>query len=81
MATGSPASDPATEAAAAAAQVAFQKFATEAWTLLAIGLVVTLLRTYSRVRSVGFGGLRADDYLVWVGAVGCPDIRITSCRQ
>ncbi|POR36005.1 Uncharacterized protein TPAR_03817 [Tolypocladium paradoxum] len=69
MASGPPAGDTTTEAAAAAAQVSFQKFATEAWTLLAIGLIVTLLRTYSRVRSVGFGGLRADDYLVWVGAI------------
>ncbi|KND88026.1 hypothetical protein TOPH_07311 [Tolypocladium ophioglossoides CBS 100239] len=71
MASGSPASDPTTEAAAAAAaaHAAFQKFATEAWTLLAIGIVVTILRTYSRVRSVGFGGLQADDYLVWVAAM------------
>ncbi|PNY25230.1 Uncharacterized protein TCAP_04832 [Tolypocladium capitatum] len=61
--------DAAAAAAAAAAAQAFQRFAIEAWTLLAIGLVITMLRTYSRARSVGFGGLQADDYLVWVGAL------------
>ncbi|KJZ74262.1 hypothetical protein HIM_06268 [Hirsutella minnesotensis 3608] len=59
--------DPA--AAAAAAQAEFNKFATEAWTLLAIGLLVTMLRTYARARTVGFKGLQADDYLVWLAAI------------
>ncbi|KAM4060959.1 hypothetical protein HRG_012924 [Hirsutella rhossiliensis] len=54
--------------AAAAAAAAFTKFTTEAWTLLAIGVLVTLLRTYARTRAVGCQGLQADDYLVWVAA-------------
>ncbi|UNI22252.1 hypothetical protein JDV02_008157 [Purpureocillium takamizusanense] len=61
------ASTPAPDAEAA--QRAFQQFATEAWTLLAVGLSVILLRTYSRIRSVGLKGLRADDFLVWLAGV------------
>ncbi|KAK7457394.1 hypothetical protein Landi51_01527 [Colletotrichum acutatum] len=62
--------DPAAaEAAAAAAQAAMQSFTIEAWTLLTVGILFTMLRTYARVRSVGFKGLQADDYLVWVGAI------------
>lgn len=52
-----------------AAAAAFQQFATEAWTLLAVGISVISLRTYARIRSVGFKGLRADDYLVWLAGV------------
>lgn len=66
--------DPAAaEAAAAAAQAAMQSFTIEAWTLLTVGILFTMLRTYARVRSVGFKGLQADDYLVWVGAVSTSD--------
>ncbi|KAJ6442373.1 hypothetical protein O9K51_05932 [Purpureocillium lavendulum] len=57
------------DSTAKAAQEAFQKFSTEAWTLLAVGLSVILLRTYSRLRSVGFKGLRSDDFLVWLAGV------------
>ena len=57
------------DSTAKAAQEAFQKFSTEAWTLLAVGLSVILLRTYSRLRSVGFKGLRPDDFLVWLAGV------------
>ncbi|PHH61338.1 hypothetical protein CDD81_472 [Ophiocordyceps australis] len=58
--------DPGAEAAAAKA--AFEQFATEAWTLLAVALCITSLRTYARVRAVGIRGLKADDVLVWVAA-------------
>jgi hypothetical protein len=62
--------DPAVAAAQARAAVAFQRFSTEAWTLLAAGLLVTTLRIYARVRTVGWKGLKLDDYLACVGAVG-----------
>ncbi|KAI8305424.1 hypothetical protein K4K61_005336 [Colletotrichum sp. SAR11_59] len=62
--------DPAAAAAAAAAAaVAMKSFTIEAWTLLAVGVLFTILRTYARVRAVGFKGLQADDYLVWVGVI------------
>lgn len=41
----------------------------EAFTLLSIALLVTALRTYSRIRVVGIRRFEADDYLVLVGAV------------
>ncbi|KAK2753841.1 hypothetical protein FQN55_000205 [Onygenales sp. PD_40] len=53
----------------AAANAAFQSFATEAWALLGVGLMVTIIRTYGRIASLGLKGLRADDYLAWVGAI------------
>ncbi|RYO81263.1 hypothetical protein DL764_009791 [Monosporascus ibericus] len=53
-------------AAAAAAAAALQKFVIEDWTLFAIGLCVTVIRTYTRVKHVGFKGLQGDDYLVWL---------------
>lgn len=56
-------------AAAKAAAAALEQFTIEAWTLLGVGLTVTILRTYARVKAVGFKGLQPDDYLVWVGAV------------
>ena len=59
-------------AAAKAAEEAFHKFAVESFTLYAIGVSVTLLRTYARVRAVGFGNLKPADYLVWVGVVRAP---------
>ena len=45
------------------------QFTIEAWTLLGVGILVTTLRTYARVRSIGIRGLQADDYLVWLGVV------------
>ncbi|KAF4211817.1 hypothetical protein CNMCM5878_002018 [Aspergillus fumigatiaffinis] len=56
-------------AADEAAQAALYKSTVEHWTLYAIGVTVTLLRTYSRVRAVGFRHLQAEDLLVWVGIV------------
>jgi hypothetical protein len=41
----------------------------EAFTLLAIAILVTALRTYSRLRLVGIRRFEADDYLVLVAAV------------
>jgi hypothetical protein len=41
----------------------------ELWTLYSIGVAVTILRTFSRVRTVGLRNLRLDDYLVWVAIV------------
>ncbi|RAH51261.1 uncharacterized protein BO95DRAFT_510276 [Aspergillus brunneoviolaceus CBS 621.78] len=37
------------------------------WTMYAIGVAVTMLRTWSQARVVGWRHLRLDDYLVWVG--------------
>ncbi|KAJ6442879.1 triacylglycerol lipase-like protein [Purpureocillium lavendulum] len=62
-------SDAEQAAAAAAAEAAFHKFAVESWTLYGIGLSSTILRTYARVRAVGFRNLRPDDYFIWVGMV------------
>jgi hypothetical protein len=57
------------EAAAAAAAAAARSFNIELWTLYAVGICATGLRTYARVRAVGIKSFQADDYLVWVGAV------------
>ena len=61
------------EAAAAAAQEAFRQLTIEIWTLYAVAVSATFLRTYARIRAVGVKGLRADDYLVWVGIVSRPN--------
>ncbi|KAK1472371.1 hypothetical protein CCUS01_05755 [Colletotrichum cuscutae] len=60
--------DPAAQAAAAAAAEAGRQSTIEAWTLYGIGVIVTALRTYARAKAVGIRNFRADDYLVW-GAV------------
>ncbi|KAJ3479154.1 hypothetical protein NLG97_g8389 [Lecanicillium saksenae] len=62
-------STPPTPEQVAAAATAFRKFTVELWTLYAVGLSATILRTYGRTRAVGLRGLRADDYLVWVGVI------------
>ncbi|KAL7939384.1 hypothetical protein V8C35DRAFT_326426 [Trichoderma chlorosporum] len=59
----SPPPDPAAQAAAAAA---FRQFTAEAFTLLSIAIAFTILRTYARVRFVGWRGLSGDDYLAWL---------------
>jgi hypothetical protein len=59
---------PTPEQAAAMAATAHQ-FTVEVWTLLAVAALVTMLRTYARVRSVGFKRFQPDDYLVWVALV------------
>lgn len=70
MSSAATPTDPAAAAAAAAtAAAAMRQFTIEAFTLLGFGLVITILRTYSRIKAVGFKHLQADDYLVWVGWV------------
>ncbi|KAF9874455.1 hypothetical protein CkaCkLH20_08018 [Colletotrichum karsti] len=59
--------DPA--AAAAAAAAAMKSFTIEAWTLLAVGILFTMLRTYARAKAVGLKSLQPDDYLAWVGLI------------
>jgi hypothetical protein len=56
-------------AAQAAAAAAFEQFTIEAFTLLAVGICVTILRTAARIKIVGVKGLQWDDFLVWVGTV------------
>ncbi|KAI1499255.1 hypothetical protein F5X99DRAFT_420060 [Biscogniauxia marginata] len=62
-------SSPTDPAAAAAAEAALLQFVTEDWTLFAVGIVITIIRTYARVKQVGFKGLQADDYLVWIAMI------------
>lgn len=47
-------------------------FVAEAFTLLAIGLVVIALRWISRLLTVGFSKLAADDYLMIIAGVCHP---------
>lgn len=46
-----------------------KNFIAEAFTLLAIGLVVIAIRLYSRILTVGVRKLAADDYLMIVAGV------------
>ncbi|KAI0383381.1 hypothetical protein F5Y04DRAFT_33724 [Hypomontagnella monticulosa] len=59
----------AAAAMAAAMAAALRRFNVELWTLYAFGVLITALRTYSRIMSVGFRRLWADDYLVWLAVV------------
>ncbi|KAM7187214.1 hypothetical protein V8F20_011060 [Naviculisporaceae sp. PSN 640] len=59
----------AAAAAAEAAQAAAYHFNVVIWTLYAIGVCVTGLRTYSRIKMVGGRRLQPDDYLVWLAVV------------
>jgi hypothetical protein len=45
------------------------EFTHEAFTLLGVGLLFIGLRSYVRITTVGWKGLQADDYLMWVAAV------------
>lgn len=58
----------ARDAASDAAHAAY-KATVELWTLYSFGVAVTLLRTYARVRAVGWKNLTADDYLIWTAIV------------
>lgn len=70
MSSAGPPLDLAAAAAAQAeAQAAMHQFTVEAFTLLAVGISVTMFRTYARIRTVGIKGLQWDDYLVWLGVV------------
>ncbi|PMD63159.1 uncharacterized protein K444DRAFT_610027 [Hyaloscypha bicolor E] len=60
-------SDPAAQAAVAAAiAAAVRTFNTELWTFYAFGVLITIVRTYARVKAVGIRDLRADDFIVWL---------------
>ncbi|KAI1874532.1 hypothetical protein JX265_004740 [Neoarthrinium moseri] len=59
----------ATRAAEAGAAAALQQFVTEDFTLFSIGVAFVMVRTYARIRLVGFRHLQADDYLVWLGMI------------
>lgn len=59
----------AAAAAQAAAMAALKAFNIEAFTLLGVALLITGLRCFIRIRSVGFKGLWADDYLAVLAAV------------
>ncbi|WAO86049.1 Hypothetical protein NCS54_00330400 [Fusarium falciforme] len=47
-----------------ATDLALTSFAVEAFTLLSFGILIIGLRTYARVRQVGFCNFEADDYLM-----------------
>jgi hypothetical protein len=47
-----------------------ENFIAEAFSLLAIGLLVIACRLYSRVLTVGFRNLAADDFLMIIAGVG-----------
>ncbi|KAM5353851.1 hypothetical protein ACJ41O_000501 [Fusarium nematophilum] len=65
-----PALSPEEKAAAeVAAMAALRAFNTEAFTLLGVALLITGLRSYVRISTVGFNNLWADDYLVIVAAI------------
>ena len=72
---------PTDPAALAAAQEALRRSTIEIWTLFAVGFVVTVIRTGARLHAVGIKGLRADDYLAWVGIVGLPPILLVYSTQ
>jgi len=60
---------PQEQAAQAAAAAAAEQFNIEAFTLLGVGLFITILRTYTRISTVGWRRLDVDDYLIWFAAV------------
>ncbi|KAL2128639.1 hypothetical protein VTI74DRAFT_8912 [Chaetomium olivicolor] len=63
-------SDAAAEAAAIEAGIAAARaFNITLWTLYAFGVLVTALRTYARVKAVGWKHFEADDYLVWAAVL------------
>jgi hypothetical protein len=64
-----PATTPQEQAAQAAAAAAAEQFNIEAFTLLGVGLFITILRTYTRMSTVGWRRLDVDDYLIWFAAV------------
>lgn len=73
--TASNTPDPAAEDAqdiSSAMAAAVSQMEIEVWTLYSVGVCVTILRTYARLKSVGLRNLRADDFLVW-GAVVSED--------
>ncbi|TRX91150.1 hypothetical protein FHL15_007938 [Xylaria flabelliformis] len=55
--------DPTAAAAAAAAARAFN---IQLFTLYSIGVLVTVLRTYARIKAVGIRNFHGDDILIWI---------------
>ncbi|KAK4129231.1 hypothetical protein N657DRAFT_609369 [Parathielavia appendiculata] len=55
--------------AEAALAAAARTFNITLWTLYAVGVLVTVLRTYARVMAVGWKRFEADDILVWVAVL------------
>ncbi|KAK3987622.1 hypothetical protein QBC44DRAFT_245603 [Cladorrhinum sp. PSN332] len=49
-----------------AAMAAARSLTITLWTLYAVGVLVTALRTYSRIQQVGLKNFDVDDYLAWV---------------
>lgn len=45
--------------------------ARDGFVFLGFAIAITLMRTYSRWRMVGFKGFQADDLLVWFAMVSC----------
>jgi hypothetical protein len=41
----------------------------ELWTLYALGVSLTVFRTYARIVAVGVRDLCIDDYLIWLAIV------------
>ncbi|KAI0857448.1 hypothetical protein F4860DRAFT_517902 [Xylaria cubensis] len=52
--------------AAAAAAAAARAFNIQLFTLYSIGVLVTVLRTYARIKAVGIRNLHGDDILIWI---------------
>jgi hypothetical protein len=46
--------------------------AVELWTLYALAVSFTILRTYARIVAVGIRELCVDDYLIWLAIVSTP---------
>ncbi len=61
--------DAAEAAAIEAAQAAARTFNITLWTLYAFGVLTTALRTYARVKAVGWKRFEPDDYLALVAIV------------
>lgn len=51
----------------------------ELWTLYALGVAFTILRTVARIGAVGIRNLRLDDYLIWMGIVRPTDSCYHKC--
>ena len=51
-------------------------FTIEAFSLLGVGLTAIGIRTYARWSTVGFRGLKPDDFLMLGAAVGTPLPRV-----
>ncbi|KAI1424340.1 hypothetical protein F5Y12DRAFT_462697 [Xylaria sp. FL1777] len=52
--------------AAAQAAAEARSFNIQVWTLYAIGVFVTILRTYARIAAVGIRNQKADDLFIWI---------------